>query len=101
MKNKIKEAKPNDLAYCDAFLLDVYPPGTTVPISKDVQPIDLGAEVPAETTSSAPLIVIAPENQQQQHGEFCCSFCFALCCAILYASFVVHMRIAFNGHNRA
>ena len=37
--------------------------------------------------------------RQQQHGEFCCSFCFALCCAILYASFVVRTRFEFNGHN--
>ena len=99
MKTKIKEAKPNDLANCDAFLLDVYPRGTSVPISKDVQPIDPGDSVPGETTSRDPLIVIAPKNPQQQHGEFCCSFCFALCCAILYASFVVRMRIEFNGHN--
>ena len=41
------------------------------------------------------------QPRQQQDGEFCCSFCLALCCAILYASFVVRMRIAFNGHNRA
>ena len=88
MKTKIKEAGQNYLANCDAYRLDVYPQGTSVPISTQVHPIDPGNTVPDETTSSAPLIVIAPENQQQPHGEFCCSFCFALCCAILYASFV-------------
>ena len=98
MKTKIKGGKPNDLAYCDADRLDVYPQGTSVPISKQVQPIDPSAPVPDGTTSNAPLIVIAPENQQQQHGEFCCSFCFALC-AILYANFVVRTRIGFNGRN--
>ena len=41
------------------------------------------------------------QPRHQQDGEFCCSFCFALCCAILYASFVVRMRIEFNGLNRA
>ena len=85
-KKKIREAKPNDLANCDADRLDVYPQKTYVPISNQVQPIDPGDQVPGETTSRDPLIVIAPENPQQQHGEFCCSFCFALCCAILYAS---------------
>ena len=90
LKTKIKEAKPNDLTNCDAFRLDVYPRGTSVPISTQVQPIDPGAPVPR---CSDPLIVIAPENPQQQHGEFCCSFCFALCCAILYASVVVRTRI--------
>ena len=44
----------------------MYPPGSSVPISKEVQPIDPGAPVPGGTTSSDPLIVIAPENQQQQ-----------------------------------
>ena len=83
----------------NADRLDVYPQKTYVPISNQVQPIDPGDQVPGETTSRDPLIVIAPENPQQQHGEFCCSFCFALCCAILYASFVVRMRIEFNGHN--
>ena len=86
MKTKIKEAGQNYLAHCDAFLLDVYHRGTSVPIPKDVQPIDPRESVPGY---SDPLIVIAPENPQQQHGEFCCSFCFALCCAILYTSFVV------------
>ena len=99
MKKKIKEAGQNYLAHCDAFMLDVYPQKTYVPISNQVRPIDPGDAVPGETTSRDPLIVIAPENPQQQHGEFCCSFCFALCCAILYASFVVRMRIEFNGHN--
>ena len=63
LRNKIKEAKPNDLANCDAFLLDLYPRGTSVPISKDVQPIDPRDPVPR---GSDPLIVIAPVNQQQQ-----------------------------------
>ena len=66
LEMKIKEAGQNDLAYCDAHHLDVYPLGTSVPISKDIQPIDPGDPVPGETTSSDPLIVIAPENQQQQ-----------------------------------
>ena len=44
----------------------MYPPGTSVRISKDVQPIDPGTPLPGGTTSSDPLIVIAPENQQQQ-----------------------------------
>ena len=65
LKKKIKEAKPNDLAHCDAFLLDVYPQKTYVPISNQVQPIDPGNPVPGETTSSDPLIVIAPVNPQQ------------------------------------
>ena len=91
MKTKIKEAGQNCLAHCDAFLLDVYPRKTSVPISKDVQPIDPGDPVPGGTTSSAPLIVIAPENQQQQHGEFCCLFCMQV--------FAVRTRIELNGRN--
>ena len=63
MKTKIKEAGQNYLAHCDAHRLDVYPQGTSVPISKDVQPIDPRDPVPR---GSDPLIVIAPVNQQQQ-----------------------------------
>ena len=65
LKNKIKEGRQNDLALCDAQRLDVYPRGTSVPISTQVQPIDPGDPVPGETRSSDPLIVIAPENPQQ------------------------------------
>ena len=64
LKNKIKEGRQNDLAHCDAQRLDVYPQKTYVPISNQVQPIDPGNPVPGETTSSDPLIVIAPVNQQ-------------------------------------
>ena len=96
LRNKIKEAGQNYLVHCDAFLLDVYRQGTSVPISNQVQPIDPRDPVPR---GSDPLIVIAPVNPQQQHGEFCCSFCFALCCTIQYASFVIHTSSECGGSN--
>jgi hypothetical protein len=67
LKVAVKEKCSNTLSHCDAASLKVYTPGTKVPILEGTTSIDPGGEVPKGTNSKGPLIVVAPEKQQQHN----------------------------------
>jgi hypothetical protein len=71
-----------------AALCKAYHPGTAVPIPEGTKSLDPGDDVPADTTSRKPMIVIAPKPQDlvrtlQQNGELrCCSRITFLYCIL-------------------
>ena len=60
LKEKIKEKNSNVLKAVDAAQLNVYAPGTSYPIKEGQSILDPGDNVPTDTTSREPLIVVAP-----------------------------------------
>ena len=60
LKEKIKERATNALKAIDADRLEVYAPGTIVPVQGGNRPIDPGDDISSTTTSKTPLIVVAP-----------------------------------------
>jgi hypothetical protein len=91
LKEKVIE-KAKTMLGVQVYNLKVYAPKTTVPIPKGTESFDSGEEVPADTTSKKPLIVIAPKPEQQD-GELRCCFCI-LESAFLYSKCRVVVRIA-------
>jgi hypothetical protein len=91
LKEKVIE-KAKTILGVQVYNLKVYAPKTTVPIPKGTESFDSGEEVPADTTSKKPLIVIAPKPEQQD-GELRCCFCI-LESAFLYSKCRVVVRIA-------
>jgi hypothetical protein len=66
--NAVKEKCSNTLSHCDAAELTVYTPSTTIAIIQEgnTHSISPGGEVPKGTTVENPVIVVAPQKQQQQ-----------------------------------
>ena len=60
LKEKIKEKNSNVLKMIDAVQLNVYAAGTSYPIREGQDSLDPGDNVPTDTTSKNPLIVVAP-----------------------------------------
>jgi hypothetical protein len=56
-----------------AALCKAYHPGTAVPIPEGTKSLDPGEDVPADTTSKKPMIVIAPKPQELDCELRCCS----------------------------
>jgi hypothetical protein len=72
LKEKVIE-KAKTMLGVQVYNLKVYAPKTTVPIPKGTESVDSGEEVPADTTSKKPLIVIAPKPKQPNGKLRCCS----------------------------
>ena len=93
LKKKVKEDNVNKLKHCSAPRLKVYSSGTNVPVEDPpTGPAALAANVIVSeaakcATYDQPLIVIAP-NSEQQNGELrCCSrihFCIPMLLLLLY-----------------
>jgi hypothetical protein len=62
LRKAVKEEWP-ELNETAAARLKVYPAGTSVPVSEGTEPIDPGDNVPRNTSSRNPLIVIAPPRE--------------------------------------
>ena len=60
LKKEIKKERPNDLKTIDAANLKVYAAGTSYQKLEEEKLLDPGDKVPENTTSKAPLIVVAP-----------------------------------------
>ena len=72
VKEKIRDANP-ELSNVGRSALKVYEAGTAVPVPEGTESIDPGRKATEfNTTSTNPLIVVAPEPPQQQDGEWSC-----------------------------
>eukprot|EP00980_Cylindrotheca_fusiformis_P020367 scaffold7395_cov73-Cylindrotheca_fusiformis.AAC.1 len=67
LKEAVKQKCPTKLEYCDARDLDIYPHGTTFDDfgKPNKGPLNPRAKVPEDETGDETLIVVAPEQQQQ------------------------------------
>ena len=54
------EIRDQEQLECRASLLDIYEPGTTYPNLEERKLLDLEQDVPEDTSSKKPLIVVAP-----------------------------------------
>ena len=66
LKKAVKKECQPKLDYCAANNLAVYPPSTAVPVEEGTESLESWAAVPKDTTGENPLIVVAPQQQQQQ-----------------------------------
>jgi hypothetical protein len=62
-----------DLTHCSAARLNVYPPGTSIPIQDDTEACESYDNIPQTKTTHdrkpTPLIVVAPPKPASQEGE--------------------------------
>jgi hypothetical protein len=68
----VKASYPARLAHCDVAELQVYEPGTAVPVPTEKVAASSWKVVPAGSTGPSPLIVVAPKPQQQNGKLRCC-----------------------------
>jgi len=78
LAEEVKKKRAVALNHCDAAMLVVYPPGTEPPFSQD-KALKAWDPIPSNSSGPQPLIVVAP--QQQEDGEKHFSFFFI--CSLL------------------
>jgi hypothetical protein len=69
LREALKKKCQPKLEHCDGNMLTVYPAGTSVPVSEGTEPIDPSDNVPRNTSSRNPLIVIGPPRDERKPGK--------------------------------
>jgi hypothetical protein len=83
LKMKVKASFAARLAHCDFAELQVYEPGTAVPVPTETVALTSWKDVPAGSTGPSPLIVVAPKPQQQNGKLRCCFRIHVFKCLLL------------------